>query len=167
MNKYFLCFLLVGILFLSSCSLVRGRTGIFDDSATKIDAKIEQILETIKNNDKKALKSLFSKQVLDETEDFDERLDYLFEFIQGEIESWKRTGGPVGNEIINDGHKTKNVCAWYNVNTDVEKYIFLIRECTTDTDNPDNVGLYMLNTIKAENKDILFDSPIIGSYKSD
>ena len=166
-KKIIILFILFSIMLLSSCTSGSGGRMIFDDSDKKADAKIEQILEIVKSQDKEALKSLFSEQVLDEIKDFDERIDYLFGFIHGEIGSWKRIGGPVGDDTYDNGQITKEVCTWYNIDTNVDKYIILIRECTIDTINPANVGLYMLKAIKAEDIDVLFDSQVIGIYMSE
>jgi hypothetical protein len=71
---------------------------------------------------------------------------------QGKVTSWDNNGGPVVDETNSYGHVTKEVKSFYNVNTDKQKYIFFLLEYSSDTDHPDNVGLYTLRVIKAENK---------------
>ena len=81
--------LLASILLLSSCSKVGGGM-ISDDSDKKADKRMKQILETLKDEDQEALKAMFSKQALEEADDFDDNLDYLFKFLQGNVDSWAR-----------------------------------------------------------------------------
>lgn len=171
MNKKFLILLfLINILLLSSCSLGGSREEMLnrDNDDKKADARLEQVIEAIKNKDKDVLKSMFSKQALDETDDFDGSMDYLFDFFQGEVDSWKSNGSIV-SETNNYGHKTKEVKSFYNVDTDKQEYLFFLLEYTVDTDHPDNVGLYTLRVIKAEDKETQFgywqDMKIAGIYK--
>ena len=74
---------------------------IFDDSDKKADDRMEQIIETFKNKDQDALKAMFSKQALDEANDFDGSLNALFNYIEGDIQSWKSTGGYTGSDEKN------------------------------------------------------------------
>jgi hypothetical protein len=56
--------ILVSLLLFSSCGRNKGSE---DERA---DARMEQIVSTIKDKDNEALKSLFSKKALDEADDF-------------------------------------------------------------------------------------------------
>lgn len=172
MNKKFVVlFLLVNILLISSCSLGGSRTEMLnrDSDDKKADARLEQVIEAIKNKDKAALKSMFSKQTLDEADNIDRSIDYIFELFQGEVKSKERKPGLIVDESNNYGHKTREVKSFYNVDTDKQKYLFFLLEYTVDTDHPDNVGLYTLRVIKAEDKETQFgfwqDMKIAGIYK--
>lgn len=172
MNKKILILLfLINILLLSSCSLGGGRTEMLnrDGDDKKADVRLEQILGVIKNKDKDALKAMFSKQALDEADDIDGRMDYLLNFFQGEVVSWKQNGGPIVDEANNSGNKTKESKSFFNVDTDKQKYLFFLLDCTVDKDHPDNVGLYSLRVIKTEDKETQFgywqDMKIAGIYK--
>jgi len=144
---------------------------VFSDDGQKADARLEQVIEGIENQDKDALKAMFSEQALDEAKDFDERMDYLFEFVKGNIESWKAIVSGAVSETNHYGHKVKKSRSWYTVTTDKEEYLFFLVEYTEDTDHPENVGLYMLQVIKAEDKDAQFDGGqkilCAGIYKPD
>ena len=146
------------MLFLSACSLGGSRTEMLskDNDDKKANTRFEQVIEAIKNKDKVALKSMFSKQALDKADDFDGSMDYLFEFFQGKVTSWEINGGPSVYETTDQGHNTKKFNSMYYVNTDKQKYIFYLIEWTVDTDHPDNVGLYTLRVIKAEDRDTEF-----------
>lgn len=144
----------LSLLFLNSCG---GRAMIYDDSGQRADARLEQVIEAIENHDKDALRAMFSKQALDEAEDLDGRMDYLFEFVKGDIISWESIVSGAIDGSIKDGHKVVKSKSWYTVKTDQEDYIFFLLEYPIDTDHPDNVGMYMLQVIKAEDRKTQFD----------
>jgi len=162
MNKHILSLGLLFItivLFLSSCSLCGSRTQMLskDNDEGKADDRLKQIIEAIKSKDKDSLKTMFSKQALNEAEDIDVRMDYLFNFVKGNIESWKTIVHGATTESIDHGSIIKKSSSWYDVNTDKQKYLIFFLECTIDTDHPENVGVYMLQVIKAEDKETQFD----------
>ena len=134
----------------------------------KADARIEQIITAIQDKDKEALESLFSDKSLAESIDFVGGVEYLFDFFNGTVESWERIALSFG-ESIDHGERIQKLRSWYTVNTDKEKYAFLLIEFTLDTKNPDNTGLYTLRVIKDEDKDMLFPSwqkiEVAGIYK--
>jgi hypothetical protein len=80
---------------------------------------MEQILAAIKNNDREALKSLFSNQALDEAINIDGGMDYLFNLIQGDIDTWDREKW-TSHEEIDHGRKSLMIVSWYIVNTGQE-----------------------------------------------
>lgn len=129
-----------------------GRFMIIDDDDKKADARLEQVLNAIKNQDKDALKELFSKKAMSEAEDFDEGAEYLFELFQGKVESWDGDGGPTVYESIEYGKITKEMISAYDVVTDKQAYIFCLIDYPQDTQNPDNAGLYALRVVKAEDE---------------
>lgn len=151
--------LIASMLLLNSCSSSGSRVHMLnkDNDEEKADERLEQIIDAIKNKDKDTLKAMFSEQALNEAKDFDDRMDYLFDFVQGEIGSWEAIVHGATTESIENGSKVKKSSSWYYVNTDNQKYLFFFLECTSDTDHPENVGVYMLQVIKAEDKDTQFD----------
>jgi len=160
MHKFIICSILIfSMLLLSACSIGGSRISMLnkDNDDKKADARLEQVIDAIKNQDKKALRAIFSKQALHDTDDFDGRIDYLFGFIQGKIKSWKSSDGPTVYGSYDYGHNKKEVSSYYYVNTDKQKYFFLLRDYPIDTDHPDNVGLYMLLVVKAEDEEKIWD----------
>ena len=160
--------IIILLLTLSSCSL--GNRIIFDDSDKKADERLEQILKAIGNKDKKGLKAMFSKKALAQAKDIDGGIDYVFDLFQGKVTSWdNNNGGPNIDESDEYGHIIKKFTSFYNVNTNKQKYIVFMIEYVTDTDHPDNVGLYTLRVIKAEDEKTQLgyaeDMEIPGVYK--
>lgn len=99
---------------------------------------------------------MFSKKALSEAEDIDGHLDYLFEFFQGEIQKSDKCF-PATTKENNYGHIIKKTEWWTYVYTDQAKYVFIVIDFTEDTDHPDNIGLYTLRVIKAEDEDTEFE----------
>ncbi|SHL12878.1 protein of unknown function [Anaerocolumna jejuensis DSM 15929] len=159
--------LLISIFLLNSCSFYGNKKIIVDDSENRADKKIEQLIEVIKNEDKDELESMFSEKALNETEGFEDSIDYLFDYIQGNIEGWERFRFS-GNTSVDNGKKSESLVSWYTVQTDQESYMFFIIDFTIDTINPDNEGLYTLRVIKAKDEDKEFgyveDMKIPGIY---
>jgi septation ring formation regulator EzrA len=127
MNKLITSSILIFcMMFFSACSLGGSRikmlNGNRDDA--KVNARLEQVIEAIKNKDKDAIKSLFSKKALSEANDFDGSVNDLFDLFQGEVDTWKKTSGPTVHESNNHGSKKKKVSSYYYVNTDKQKYFF-------------------------------------------
>ena len=121
------------------------------------DAFLEKVVESIKDKDKDVLKALFSENALNQADDFDGNADYLFEFIQGEITSWKKSSGPTVFDSVNKGHTTKEISSYYYVSTDKQEYFFLMEEIPIDTKQPDNVGLSLLLVVKADDRLKVYD----------
>ena len=151
--------LVVAMCSLNACSFVGSRVAMLnkniDEKNTAI--RLEQVIEAISNKDKEAIKTIFSKKALDETDDFDKNTEYLFSFIQGAIDSWEKSNGPTVSESINYGSVIKEVSSYYYINTDKQKYYFLLRDYPVDTEHHDNVGLYMLLVVKAEDREKIYD----------
>lgn len=150
---------MLSMLLLSSCSIGGSRTEMLnkDDDAKNAETMLAQVIEAIKNQDKDALKAMFSKQAADDVEDFDGGIAHLFGFIQGNINTWEKLDGPTVFESNDHGHKKKEVSSYYYVKTDKQKYFFLLRDYPVDTDHPDNVGLYMILVVKAEDEEKIYD----------
>jgi hypothetical protein len=147
------------MLFLSSCSIGGARAESLnkDSDDTKANARLEQVIKAIRNKDKDDVKSLFSKKALSEADNFDGSVNDLFDFFQGKVDSWKKSSGPTVFESNNHGNKTKEVNSYYYVNTDKQKYFFILQDYPIDTDHPNNVGLYLLLVVKAEDREKIYD----------
>ena len=115
------------------------------------DNKMKQIAEAISEQDKDKLKAMFSEYALDKADNFEENANRLFEFIQGDIQSWERTGGP--GVFSNTDHRKikKEMEATYDIKTDENVYHLSVKICLNDTDNPNKIGVSSLCIIHADN----------------
>ena len=149
--------LLICICFLSSCSLGRERKDMDSENNVykKVDAHLEQIIESIETRDNEKIKSMFSEQALNEAKELDEGIDYLFTLIEGSIQSWDRVGGSV-DETNDYGRKMVKARLRYNVYTDKEQYLFSILEYTEDADHPENIGVYNIKAINVNSEEPIF-----------
>ncbi len=173
MSKWILCLTLVlMIMLLCSCSLeAKSENGEKIDSLgesriemlNKVDdgeiaaARLEQIIEAIKGQEKDTIKNMFSIQAQNEAKDLDEGIDYLFALIEGNIKSWDRIGGSV-DESTNDGHTIKKSRYRFNVYTDKGQYLFSILEYTKDDQNSKNIGVYCLKIINVDGEEPIFSN---------
>ena len=131
--------------------------GIVISEEKRADDRMEQIISAIKEKDGDALKSLFSKKALDEANDFESDVDYLFEIFQSDINTYARDGW-ASDGAIEYGKKTLMIRFTINVNTDKEVYRLYVIDYNTDTTNPDNEGVFMLELR-------LPDSPNTGPWQ--
>ena len=113
-------------------------------------AKMDSILEAIKNKDRIAFSLLFSRKAVAEAKDFEQSITDLFAYCQGNFESYDDWGGPEGDETLNNGDKQKVLYSSYDVKTDGAEYRFAIQDFVVDTADEDNVGIHSLYVIKAE-----------------
>lgn len=160
MNKFMISLILLLSLFLlNSCSLGGSRTEMLnrDNSDEIAKARLEEVINVLESRDKDALKAMFSKQALNESADFDSSAADLFDLFQGEVASWEKSSGPTVFESNSHGHKTKKISSYYYVTTDKQKYFFLMDDYPVDTDYPDNVGLYLLLVVKADDRKKIYD----------
>ncbi len=146
---------LVSLILFSSCGKIRGGSGrIIGSEEKQADARIKQIISAIKDKDRESLKSLFSKEALDKADGFENDVDYLFELLQGNVDTWERDGWS-SDESIKDGKKSLMIRFSFNVKTDKDTYHFFVIDYNKDTINPDNQGVYMLELIKfTDEKDL-------------
>ena len=143
----FLFFILLNGLF-TSCTLANE---IFLSEEKRADMRMEQIISAIKNEDKKLLKSLFSKKALKEAKELDKEIDHFYNFIKGNINSWSRDGLSA-DESVRYGEKSLLIRFGMDVHTDKDDYRLFVMDYNIDTINPDNDGLYTLEIRRAANK---------------
>jgi hypothetical protein len=154
MKKHILLLLLV-LIVLSLSSCVGGsRTEMLNKASDEeiAEEKLIKIIDYIENKDEEGLKSMFSKRALDESGDFSENADLLFDFFKGEVISWEKSSGPHVSKSTNYGEVIKEVDSYYFVETDKERYFFLINDFQVDDSNADNEGVNMLLVVLAQNR---------------
>ncbi|GKX29601.1 hypothetical protein SH1V18_20810 [Vallitalea longa] len=155
---------------ISSRSMVGSRVKELNESNDDeiANSTLQKILDAIVGEDEESIKDIFSKQALEEDENFDTEMKYIFDFFSGEVISYENYAGRIVSKKINYGAKIKDIKSFYEVETDEENYLVFIMEYTEDTDHPDNVGVYTLRIIKAEDKETEFtywqDMAIPGIY---
>ena len=117
------------------------------------DACVEKVFNSLKNKDTDELKSLFSKKAISEADNFNDSVDDLLSFIQGDLLSWNLDDSPVVSEEIENGNNSKQLVIWFYLKTNKQNYLVFLVDYPVDTINKDNAGLYSLRIIKAEGED--------------
>ena len=141
--------LIVLVLFLTSCD----NMGIFNEDDSMIaNNTFERLINQIKANDSRGLKSLFSQTVQDTTSDLEENCVDLIQFMQGDIVSISdaEDAGIGAYCEIETGKISKIVESAFTCETDLHKYYVAMKECTKDDFDQDNIGLLSIYIIKSE-----------------
>ena len=158
MKKYLsMLLVLISLMSLCSCSLAGSRLDMLntDSDEEKADARMAQVIDAIKDQDKDAIKAIFSKQALRETKDIDDGINYLFNLVKGDIKSWENERLASEGHIEN-GNKSIIIDSWYIVTTDVGVYKFFLLDHAINTIDPNNAGLYSLRAIKSKDEKTQF-----------
>lgn len=144
-------FILITSLFLCLTSCTNTRSLI----ASATGNPFEKIISAIQEKNTEDLKSLFSPNALKETNDFDGGAEYLFGFFQGDIISMDEASISSGSN--HNGEKLRKIKYMNTVTTRKGKYVVFYINILEDTDDTDNVGLYMLQIIKEADMEKEFD----------
>lgn len=163
MKRHILLLLLVVMVICLSSCVGGSRTEMLNNASDEeiANEKLTKIIDCIENKDEEALKSMFSKRALDESEDFSENAELLFDFCEGEMISWEKSSGPTVYKSNEYGEVVKEVDAYYYVETDKERYFFLINDFPVDDSNADNEGMNMLLVVLEENHLDIYEEGIL------
>ena len=127
------------------------------DPLVGMEEIFDELLEKLEKQDKKGITEMFSKTALKEAENYEENLDYLFEFFQGEVIDWEYYGGH-NSYRRNTGEIEyyKKGESWYKVETDKQTYILFFSVCFADSRDSDNLGMYAIRILKEEDEEKKF-----------
>ena len=148
-----LTFSLLLAILLCSCSLgsiFKSILGIVSNNR-RADAEeyaiMIKVLNAIQSRDENALRKLFSSKTVEQVDGFNQSMEDLFDYYQGEYLSldWKGSGG---GEKWDYGKKQKYIGFSYDVKTTKNEFRFSIDYCSIDSADEDNVGIYSLYVIK-------------------
>ncbi|WP_310939130.1 DUF5104 domain-containing protein [Clostridium sp. SHJSY1] len=117
--------------------------------------RLQKIIEYLESQNKERLRNLFSPNALKEAKDIDGDIDYIMNFYKGKFIS--KEGSLESSDSKNEGVIKSELKGFYRVTTDKDKYIVFFIDQLSDTENQDNVGLYMLQIIKLEDREKYFD----------
>lgn len=125
-----------------------ARPGIFVSATHKADVRMEQIAGALSTHDAAALKAMFSADVLKQTPQLDEGLDYLLSFFPtGEV-AWTQDPAeypPVEVFPYIDGGKLiERVEGNYKLYANGNEYWLFFSGTTVNEANPSDVGLESL-----------------------
>jgi len=139
-------FLLMAVTVLTSCDpnvLGHNMINLVYQRELRIrEERVEKIMSAIKAEDREALKALFSQRALDEAYDIDSEIDFLFDFIQGDIESWEASSSRGGAKLTGGGRTLElSLIHHIYINTDADDYRLGVSDRAIDVYNPDYEGV--------------------------
>jgi hypothetical protein len=156
MNKTMrgLCFLALTIS-LISCLPRGGGFMIFADDQSIFEKQIKLMIKSIESKDSEGLRSLFSKNALDNIENFDETAERLFSFIQGTVKNPEQTS--FNRSYSRDyGTKTSRIYSKYKISTEKDIYRFHFIYYAQDTTHPENIGMHTIRVVRFDEEDDFF-----------
>lgn len=139
---------------LSSCNFFKSKLVARDDKKIA-EARLNEIIEALEKKDKEALKNMFSTNALEKANNIDSGIEYVMNFYEGDVTSIE--GSRQGSDSKDEDQIKSELKCFYRVTTDKDKYIVFFIDQLVDTQNTDNVGLYMLQIIKLKDRDKYFD----------
>lgn len=125
------------------------------DDSELASARLEEILQSIKDQDSEAILEMFSEAAVEEAEDLNQGISDLIRLFEGCSFSWEKIGGNV-SESNDYGVMTKSFTYRYYVNCDEQKYIFTIKECTINDSEPSSIGLYSISVCDSDADEVGF-----------
>ena len=150
------------IISLSSCNGI-SRTELLNHASDEdvANEKLIKIIDFIENKDEEGLRSIFSKRALDESEDFSENAELLFEYVDGDIISWEKDSGPTVFSSNDYGKVVKEVDAYYYVESNKETYFFMLNDFPEDDSNTENEGMNMLLVVRKDDSQDIYEEGIL------
>jgi len=134
---------------IAGCAPAEVVSPLLRDSNDIAFEVFEKVILAIEEKDKEGLKNLFSKQAIADSDNLDEEINSLFEFYKGKMNS-NYAWGEVGTGEKDENGRWKWIQPSYDIETTEEEYKILFKYYLFDTSNEDNVGIYSLYIIKAE-----------------
>jgi hypothetical protein len=114
-----------------------------------------KLIDAIKNKDKTAVRKLCCKEIQDNSPDFDADIEKMFDFIQGDIQTWEYNGGMYPESIEGDKHiKMENV--GYYVYTSKESYYVSLEDGIINTVDPNKIGYQLILIVKECDRDKIY-----------
>jgi len=113
-------------------------------------AVMGRIIATLDNNDKDALRGLFSQTALAEAQNIDEEIDLIMELYEGVMTDLVRLGA--ANHADRDFGRIiwREFYSIYTITTSENIYRLLFTYVDIDEDNPANIGLYEIQFMTYE-----------------
>jgi flavodoxin len=112
--------------------------------------RVTEIIEAIQIKDKDKLTSLFSQESLNYAQSFDESINELFDYFDGEVVSYDDGGGPYVETTKDYNQILQIMESSYDVKTTECEYRIAIKNIVQNSTNAHSVGVQSLYIIKSE-----------------
>lgn len=114
-----------------------------------LDELCENLLMYIVEEDYEGIKELFSERTLNEVEDFETDIEYLFNTFDGSVVSWERSTEKLSSKNIS-GEKRTHSQVLYIIETTEDIYYMYVSYYSIDELEPKNVGISSLRLVLEE-----------------
>lgn len=146
-------FVLVIAIIIATMTMFMGGCTIFDDlfapsDNEDADNKLQAFVQCLDNEDREGIKALFAKDKIAEISNFDESIEELLLYYEGEYMSVERHSTGV-EEDKDSGIVRKWYNMSYDVTTDAAIYRMAFYWCVKDTGDDGNEGIESFYIIKA------------------
>jgi hypothetical protein len=120
---------------------------ITDSEEAIADKTIDVIMSAMADKDEDLLLSLFSEKALDEADDLEAGVAYLFSLIPDGVSSWEMRSIVSGDEF-EYGKVRSHIVAWYDVySISGVQYLFFFILYDRDTLTPEGQGVYSIRAV--------------------
>lgn len=128
--------------------------GLFGDEREICAEVMQYIVDAINEKDKDAMKVLFSKRAIEESNTLDEDIEKLFNMLEGEYESHLFTHWQ-SHSIPEPGGQGDVKCIFfkYELQTSDARYLFTIGLCSSDRTRKRNEGIYGLYVAETDDEE--------------
>lgn len=123
------------------------------------EARREEIMEAINNQDGDAIYEMFAPNAQEDVENLSEQIEDLLSYIDGPIENWDPLGGYSSNRTY-EGNRGSIYSTEFYADTADSQYVIGFEEYLVDRSDSDNVGLRLILITTKED----FDSGDIHYY---
>lgn len=160
--KRMILFLLLVSLSLSGCAALRAIDAYAQPDEEISDTQMEAFLNAVADRNTRALRELFAPNALAEMEDFDAMAAVLFDYCSGKFTAYDDWAGPNSSKTMHYGDVVKTLYATYDIQMEEGNFRLALSLVRTDTETPDNVGLWSVYIIRAED-----DTDLKCAYRGD
>lgn len=145
-KKILLIFILIMLLFLSSCSF-----GTNDETFIKEEFTI--LLKHVNEKNNLEIKGMFSENVRNSSLLLDENISELVSYYDGTYSKIEENGGSYTEESFDHGKISKTIRMGFKVYSTIDNYYFCFDWCIEDDFDEKNIGIKSMYTIKeSENR---------------
>lgn len=149
MSKVLIFMVIIIIVFLSVFCILKSTTST--NSSTE---EIEKILSALTEKNKSKTSNLFSKKI-QQLPNFDEKIDELHKYINGEILSYQKDLAELEEETSEIHMYEKKIASTYNIQTTDGIYRMAINVVVENTKSPKAIGVECIYITKLKEGDDL------------
>ncbi len=129
-------------------------TRVDQTETEQTDAMMQSVIDALEAQDAELLKSLFSPYALKYAEDLDKKIEELMDFYlksEGEFKA-----SYISRQRAHYGVITLKLIGTYTISNDNQEYKMRVVTCPRDDEEPDKIGLYLVQVMTEETEPEVF-----------